>query len=90
MKMSPILKCHQNQNVTKAEMTYKLKYQNNLSFNKTEMSPKLKFHQLYLTKTFMSLQQKSPLNCNILNLNVTKTLPLKTNKLLNQKFLPKQ
>ena len=68
MKMSPKLKCHPNQNVTKAEMTYKLKYQKNLSFNKTEMSPKLKFHQLYLTKTLMSLQQKSPLNCNILNL----------------------
>ena len=56
--MSPKLKCYKNRNVIKAEMTYKLKYQKNLSFNKTEMSPKLKFHQLSLTKTLMSLQQK--------------------------------
>ena len=62
----PKLKCHQNWNVIKTEMSPKLKCHQNWNVTKTEISPKLKCLQNWnVTKTEMSLTLK----CQ----NVTKT-----------------
>ena len=78
--MSSKLKCYQNWNVTKTDVTKtkkvtkielspKLKCHQNWNITKTEMSPKIKFHQkLMVTKTRIS----SKLKCHQ-NWNVTKT-----------------
>ena len=57
----PQLKCHKNCNVTRTEMSLKLKIHQNMSehlkFYQTEMSTKLKYHQNWnFTKTEMSLK----------------------------------
>ena len=67
--MSPKLKCRQNWNVTKIEMSLEVKCHQNWYVTKTEMSPKLKCHQNWnvpKTKILSKLIYHQ-------NLNVTKT-----------------
>ena len=64
--MSPKLKCHQNfkknhknWNITKTEMSLKLKYHQNWNVAKTEISPNLKCYQNWnVTITEMLQNQK--------------------------------
>ena len=68
--------CHKHWNISRTELSPKLKRQQKLSVTKPEMSPKLNCHETELSpKTEISskLGRSPKLKCNQ-NWNVTKTL----------------